>query len=197
MYPASTFGRHPADLARGGVSPQPPILRRVSIILSQQRKGSRMVVDEAWEALGLMAGCIGAAVVLATWWPRLLAGPLGWLLLGGGALGGLAALAATYWLGGALPPGAAVGGRGGPRGRPAELRQYAVRAVRSGLANVRKGHGAGKIGGGHGGGVTRFRRALGLRRRRAKRRWCAGPRSPESQRAARPRALRRPPGALR
>ncbi len=42
------------------------------------------MVQEAWEALGLMAGCIGVAVVLATGWPALLAGPLGWLLLDGG-----------------------------------------------------------------------------------------------------------------
>ncbi len=57
-------------------------------------------MQEAWEALGLMASCIGTAVVLATWWPLLLTGPLGWLLLGGGVLGALGALAATYWLGG-------------------------------------------------------------------------------------------------
>ncbi len=57
-------------------------------------------MQEAWEALGLMAGCIGAAVVLATWWPQVLVGPLGWLLLGGSVLGALGALAATYGLGG-------------------------------------------------------------------------------------------------
>ncbi len=77
---ASTFRSASADRWRWGVPPSPPIHHHGWAIPSHERNGVGRVVQEVWEALGLLAGCIGAAVVLATWWPLLLTGPLGGML---------------------------------------------------------------------------------------------------------------------
>ncbi len=75
--PANPFRSAPADPWRWGLRLSPLILHHGWAIPSHERKGGGTVVQEAREALGLMAGCIGAAVVLATWWPRLLMGSRG------------------------------------------------------------------------------------------------------------------------